>query len=110
MNEEGAENQPPPGVVEDTGLNLNTRETQETAEEAPAPTGDPKETQGLSPNPEEDNLPGAELKDEVKPAAGEPGMDWFEPLEDDDDPDDESLAGETESVTGSERAMKKIYM
>lgn len=120
MNEEGVENQLPPGrepgVVEDTGLNINTninknsKETRDTAEEPPAPLDVPKETPGLSPNPEEDNPAGLEIKDEVKSTAGEAGMDWFEPLEDDDDPDNESLAGETESVAGSERTMKKIYM
>ncbi|XP_013882706.1 methyl-CpG-binding domain protein 1b isoform X2 [Austrofundulus limnaeus] len=114
MNEEGVENQLPPGtepgVVGDTGPNINAKETQETAGEAPAPLDDPKETPGVSPNPEDDNPAATEIKDEVKSTAGEPGMDWFEPLEDDDDPDTESLAGETESVAGSERAMKKIYM
>uniref|UniRef100_A0A096M5K9 Methyl-CpG binding domain protein 1b n=1 Tax=Poecilia formosa TaxID=48698 RepID=A0A096M5K9_POEFO len=50
-----------------------------------------------------------EEEDQGKPA-GEPPMDWFEPLEDDDDdPDEESLAGETESIAGSERATRHLY-
>uniref|UniRef100_A0A7N8Y2M3 Methyl-CpG binding domain protein 1b n=1 Tax=Mastacembelus armatus TaxID=205130 RepID=A0A7N8Y2M3_9TELE len=61
-----------------------------------------------------------EVKEEVKATGGEPFVDWFEPLEDDDDansvgrndPEEESLAGESErseSVAGSEKAFKKIY-
>uniref|UniRef100_A0A7N9AV06 Methyl-CpG binding domain protein 1b n=1 Tax=Mastacembelus armatus TaxID=205130 RepID=A0A7N9AV06_9TELE len=45
-----------------------------------------------------------EVKEEVKATGGEPFVDWFEPLEDDDDansvgrndPEEESLAGESE--------------
>lgn len=59
--------------------------------------------------------------EEAKSPGGEPPVDWFEPLEDDDDdaesndrndPEEESLAGESErseSVGGSESTIKKIY-
>lgn len=61
-----------------------------------------------------------EAKEEAKTPSGEPPVDWFEPLEDDDDansigkndPDEESLAGESErseSVAGSEKTSKRIY-
>uniref|UniRef100_A0A8C2ZD16 Methyl-CpG-binding domain protein 1b n=1 Tax=Cyclopterus lumpus TaxID=8103 RepID=A0A8C2ZD16_CYCLU len=53
-----------------------------------------------------------EEADEAAKAAGcEPPVDWFEPLED-DDYDDESLAGESErseSVAGSETVFKKVF-
>ncbi|KAM7423208.1 hypothetical protein PAMA_010982 [Pampus argenteus] len=64
----------------------------------------------------------ADAKEEAKAAYGEPPVDWFEPLEEDDDddvhstgkndPEEDSLAGESErseSVAGSEKAFKKIY-
>ncbi|XP_017285999.1 methyl-CpG-binding domain protein 1b isoform X2 [Kryptolebias marmoratus] len=115
MNKEGAENRLPPGnePVEEDDVGLNAEESpepEEGAEETPGPFDDPKETASLSPNPAEDTPTETEDKDDVKAAAGEPMMDWFEPLEDDDDPDDESLAGETESVAGSERAVKKLFI
>lgn len=63
-----------------------------------------------------------EVKEEAKATGGEPPVDWFEPLEEDDDidanstgkndPEEESLAGESErseSMAGSEKAFKKIY-
>lgn len=59
------------------------------------------------------------IKEEAKAIGGEPPVDWFEPLEDDDvdsvcrnDPEEESVAGESErseSMAGSEKAFKKIY-
>ncbi|KAK2862540.1 hypothetical protein Q5P01_002073 [Channa striata] len=80
-----------------------------------------------------DKSPG-EAKEGAKAAGGEPPIDWFEPLEDDDDeededddeddddddansickndPEEESLAGESErseSVAESEKGFKKIY-
>ncbi|XP_028262849.1 methyl-CpG-binding domain protein 1b isoform X2 [Parambassis ranga] len=65
----------------------------------------------------------AEVEEEDRKAGGggEPPVDWFEPLEDDDDdadsasrndPEEESLAGESErseSVGGSEKTIKKMY-
>lgn len=68
-----------------------------------------------------------ETNDEIKSTGGEPPVDWFEPLEDDgdddddygdassigkNDPEEESLAGESErseSVAGSEKASRKMY-
>lgn len=59
-----------------------------------------------------EETPGEERED-AKAFGGEPPIDWFEPLEDDDDANsDGSLAGESErseSVAGSEKAFKKIY-
>nr|XP_046240652.1 methyl-CpG-binding domain protein 1b isoform X3 [Scatophagus argus] len=59
-------------------------------------------------------------KDDAKCSSGDPPVDWFEPLEEDEDadsvgrndPEEESLAGESErseSMVGSEKAFKKIY-
>ncbi|KAM3622479.1 uncharacterized protein V6R79_025589 [Siganus canaliculatus] len=59
------------------------------------------------------------IKEEAKALSGEPPVDWFEPLEEDDDldsidrgdPEEESLAGESErseSVPGSEKTFRKI--
>lgn len=72
--------------------------------------------------PSSDSVPKrlVEIKDEPKATGGEPPIDWFEPLEEDDDvdsvtrndPEEESVAGESErseSVAGSEKAFKKMY-
>lgn len=111
MNEGGVENHLPavaePVVDEDTGP--NTKESPETKTAQQALIDGPKDTRSLGPNPVENAPSETEVKDEAKGAAGEAVVDWFEPLEDDDDPDDESLAGESESVAGSERAVRKIY-
>lgn len=111
MNAGGVENHlhavREPVVDENTGPNTKERPKTETAQEARL--DGPQDTHSLGLSPVENAPSAMEVKDEVKGAAGEAGMDWFEPLEDDDDPDDESLAGESESVAGSERAMKKIY-
>lgn len=83
---------------------------------APSQRLDPKESPSSGPA---GNTPG-EAKEEAKAAGGEPPVDWFEPLEDDDDassvgrndPEEESLAGESErseSMAGSDKALKKIY-
>ncbi|XP_037535060.1 methyl-CpG-binding domain protein 1b, partial [Nematolebias whitei] len=108
MNEGGVANHLPPGtepvVDQDTGP--NTKDSPETKTTQEALLDGPKETRSLGPNPVENAPSEMEVKDEVK---GEAVVDWFEPLEDDDDPDDESLAGESESVAGSERAVRKIY-
>ncbi|KAK5872985.1 hypothetical protein PBY51_013636 [Eleginops maclovinus] len=53
-----------------------------------------------------------QVKEEDKAAGLEPPVDWFEPLEDDDYDEAESLAGESEksvSVAGSEKNNKKVY-
>ncbi|XP_016533831.1 methyl-CpG-binding domain protein 1b isoform X3 [Poecilia formosa] len=87
---------------------VESPKTDNPSEEPPAPSDDPKEAAEIS------LVPPVEAKEEEeeeegKPA-GEPPMDWFEPLEDDDDdPDEESLAGETESIAGSERATRHLY-
>ncbi|KAL6111284.1 uncharacterized protein ACO6RY_08299 [Pungitius sinensis] len=52
-----------------------------------------------------------EADEAAKVAGDEPPVDWFEPLED-DDYDEESLAGESErseSVAGSETVSKRVY-
>ncbi|XP_062419964.1 methyl-CpG-binding domain protein 1b isoform X5 [Pungitius pungitius] len=52
-----------------------------------------------------------EAEEAAKVAGDEPPVDWFEPLED-DDYDEESLAGESErseSVAGSETVSKRVY-
>lgn len=111
MNVGGVENHLPtvtgPVVDEETGPNTKGSPETETAQEALIAGS--KDTRSLGPNPVENAPSEMAVKDEAKGAAGEAVVDWFEPLEDDDDPDDESLAGESESVAGSERAVRKIY-
>uniref|UniRef100_A0A8C6URM3 CXXC-type domain-containing protein n=1 Tax=Neogobius melanostomus TaxID=47308 RepID=A0A8C6URM3_9GOBI len=59
----------------------------------------------------------AETEEEQKPDENKEPIDWFEPLEDDEDedaknPDEDSLAGESErseSVAGSEKGVKRIH-
>ncbi|XP_008408719.1 methyl-CpG-binding domain protein 1b isoform X3 [Poecilia reticulata] len=85
---------------------VESPKTDNPSEEPPAPSDDPKEAAEISLVPP---VEAKEEEEEGKPA-GEPPMDWFEPLEDDDDdPDEESLAGETESIAGSERATRHLY-
>uniref|UniRef100_A0A8D0A6V2 Methyl-CpG binding domain protein 1b n=1 Tax=Sander lucioperca TaxID=283035 RepID=A0A8D0A6V2_SANLU len=107
MNEEPRES-PLPGrepvekdVVQST--EKNSSEAENTSEVAP--TREPLGT------------PGDETE-EAKATGGEPPVDWFEPLEDDDDsfgrndPEEESLAGESEkseSVADSEKTFRRIY-
>uniref|UniRef100_A0A1A8RDY8 Methyl-CpG binding domain protein 1 n=1 Tax=Nothobranchius rachovii TaxID=451742 RepID=A0A1A8RDY8_9TELE len=99
---------------EPVGGDVGQSNTEENPEKEPAPSEGLKEIPSSTPvlledTPEDD-------KDGVKAAAGEPPVDWFEPLEEDDDavsadlqdPDEESLAGEAESVAGSERVASKI--
>uniref|UniRef100_A0A8C4ISS4 Methyl-CpG binding domain protein 1b n=1 Tax=Dicentrarchus labrax TaxID=13489 RepID=A0A8C4ISS4_DICLA len=90
----------------------NTSEAAPAQEEPLAPS-DSLDTKGSpSSDPVQENPEGA--KEDDKAASGEPPVDWFEPLEEDDDdansvgrndPEEESLAGESErseSVAGSE--------
>lgn len=56
-----------------------------------------------------------EISGETNTSAVEPPTDWFEPLEDDDeatsdrnDPEEESLAGESERSEGGEKALRRI--
>lgn len=115
MSEEAAtENQLPVSepLKEDRGEN-------HTSEDPPAPSEGPKDATSVGSDPAGSTPAGstpAETKEEGK-AAGDPPMDWFEPLEDDDDanspgrndPDEESLVGETESIAGSERTTKRQH-
>lgn len=85
-------------------------ETEITPEATPAPSDPLNTKENLSLDPAS-----AEIKEEARGC--EPPVDWFEPLEDDDDDaysrnDEESLAGESErseSVAGSEKTSKRIY-
>ncbi|KAM9408250.1 methyl-CpG-binding domain protein 1b [Pholidichthys leucotaenia] len=72
----------------------------------------PESSNGLNTEKKPSSDPVEEIKEEKEEGAksGDAPMDWFEPLEDDDEA--ESLAGESEiseSVTGSERAIKKTH-
>ncbi|XP_067360175.1 methyl-CpG-binding domain protein 1b isoform X2 [Channa argus] len=91
-------------------------EAEETSEADPCESLDTKEDLSSAVL---DQTPDETKKDGDNAAAGEP-VDWFEPLEDDDDdnsvgkndPEEESLAGESErseSVAESEKGFKKIY-
>ncbi|XP_030584942.1 uncharacterized protein LOC115780095 isoform X3 [Archocentrus centrarchus] len=93
-------------------------ETENTSDAAPEPSDGVNTEETHSAGPAEEKA--AEEKEEAKVSGGEPPVDWFEPLEDDDDaesndrndPEEESLAGESErseSVAGSESTFKKIY-
>lgn len=125
MNEEQVQS---PGIepVEEEDVGQNTEKTTSEAENttevataqedlASSDTADAEET------PKSDPVETAleDTKEEAKSTGGDPPVDWFEPLEEDDDfnstnndPEEESLAGESErseSVAGSEKAFKKIY-
>ncbi|XP_031135417.1 methyl-CpG-binding domain protein 1b isoform X3 [Sander lucioperca] len=125
MNEEPRES-PLPGrepvekdVVQST--EKNSSEAENTSEVAPtreplAPSGS-LGTKGNSSSDPVKGTPGDETE-EAKATGGEPPVDWFEPLEDDDDsfgrndPEEESLAGESEkseSVADSEKTFRRIY-
>ncbi|XP_073324988.1 methyl-CpG-binding domain protein 1b isoform X2 [Pagrus major] len=134
MNEETLEEPPKspvPGkepVEEDVGQSTEKKssEAENTSQTAPAqePMA-PPDSLDTKENPSSDLVKEnkkeikEEAKDDIKVTAGEPPVDWFEPLEEDDDDADsrndaeeESLAGESErseSVPGSEKTFKKIY-
>lgn len=83
----------------------------------PAEPSEPDTTEKLSKEPEVHKIR-KDIKEEENPPSGEPPLDWFEPLEEDDDvdsrndQDEESVAGESErseSVAGSEKAFRKVY-
>ncbi|XP_042262973.1 methyl-CpG-binding domain protein 1b isoform X2 [Thunnus albacares] len=109
-------------VEEDVGQNTEKTpsEAENTSEAASAQDqSTPSDTIDAEETPKSDPVP-EETKEEAKAIGGEPPVDWFEPLEEDDDvnstgnndPEVESLAGESErseSVAGSEKAFKKIY-
>lgn len=93
-------------------------EPENTSEAAPEPSGGVNGGEAPSSGPVEEKP--AVDKEEAKASGAEPPVDWFEPLEDDEDaesndrndPEEESLAGESErseSVAGSESTLKKIY-
>lgn len=128
MNEEPLDS-PVPGrkpEEDDVGQDTEERkssESESTSEAAPAQeplaSSDKLHTEeDPSPDPMQEDL--VEIKEEAKASCVEPPVDWFEPLEDDDDeansgcrndPDEESLAGESErseSVVGSEKTFSKI--
>ncbi|XP_040059570.2 uncharacterized protein LOC120835083 isoform X13 [Gasterosteus aculeatus] len=88
---------------------------EQSTDEAPGPAPEPLEP--LEPLARETSSSGLlsrtpDEADEANKVAGdEPPVDWFEPLED-DDYDEESLAGESErseSVAGSETVCKRVY-
>ncbi|XP_029907647.1 methyl-CpG-binding domain protein 1b isoform X2 [Myripristis murdjan] len=110
--------------------NSEAESTSEVAstQEAMAPSLEPDKKEDAFTDSVE--LASGEASEGAKALAGEPPMDWFEPLEDDDeaeswdladadqhfngkkDPEEESLAGESEksgSVASGERTFKKIY-
>ncbi|XP_029358002.1 methyl-CpG-binding domain protein 1b isoform X2 [Echeneis naucrates] len=95
-----------PSYSPHAGTNFSSDPEEESPGEGKEETMD--ETQDLLHDEEMD-----EVKDETKGLGGEPPVDWFEPLEEDDDANSVgSLAGESErseSVAGSEKAFKKIY-
>ena len=122
MNEEAVESQllgsEPVEDDEDQNTERDSPQTENASEEAPAPLDGTKENPILTPEPVED-VP-AEAEEDARTAGGEPPVDWFEPLEDDEDansidrndPEEESLAGESErseSVAGSENTVKRSY-
>lgn len=104
-----------------TGMESIEAETVFEAAPAREPSEEASELDPLE-RPSSDSLPErlVEIKEEPKATGGEPPIDWFEPLEEDDDadsvirndPEEESVAGESEwseSVAGSEEAFKKKY-
>lgn len=104
-------------VEEDVEQSIESKSEADTTSEAtPAPSDPLNAKEDLSPDPLEETQ--ARVEEEAKAAGGEPPVDWFEPLEDDDDansrndPEDDSLAGESErseSIAGSEKTSKRTY-
>lgn len=111
--------------VEDDALSTDMESIEAEIISEAAPAGEPldeaSELDSLE-RPSSDSVPErlVEIKDETKATGVEPPIDWFEPLEEDDevdsitrnDPEEESVAGESErseSVAGSEKAFKKMY-
>lgn len=85
-----------------------------------APAQEPLEPSELDTTESPSLDPAQQNPEEAKATCIEPPIDWFEPLEEDDDvdsisrndPEEESVAGESErseSMAGSEKAFKKIY-
>ncbi|KAA8593490.1 hypothetical protein FQN60_009606 [Etheostoma spectabile] len=128
MNEEPRETPVPGGELVEKDVvqqspEKNSSKAENTSEVAPtqkplAPSGS-LDTKGNSSSDPVNETPGEETE-EAKAAGGEPPVDWFEPLEEDDDatgcgrndPEEESLAGESErseSVADSEKTSRKIY-
>ncbi|XP_010733260.1 uncharacterized protein LOC104922198 isoform X1 [Larimichthys crocea] len=135
MNEEEPPESPVPGTEpveeeeeeDENDLEQSAETKSSGAENTPeaAPAQEPlalldrfDTNENLSPDPMQENL--EEDNEDSKANSGEPPIDWFEPLEDDDDansvgkndPEEESLAGESErseSMAGSEKAFRKIY-
>ncbi|KAM7006167.1 methyl-CpG-binding domain protein 1b [Tautogolabrus adspersus] len=106
--------------LEDVGQNPEKKSNAEnTSEAAPAPESsacldlsDPKK-KPISDTGEEIS---GETKEDAKSTGGEPPVDWFEPLEDDDEANSdgelESLAGESERsevMAGGEKTVKRMY-
>uniref|UniRef100_A0A665VU42 Methyl-CpG binding domain protein 1b n=1 Tax=Echeneis naucrates TaxID=173247 RepID=A0A665VU42_ECHNA len=91
-----------PSYSPHAGTNFSSDPEEESPGEGKEETMD--ETQDLLHDEEMD-----EVKDETKGLGGEPPVDWFEPLEEDDDANSVgSLAGESErseSVAGSEKCI-----
>lgn len=116
MNEEPLQTPGKEPVEDDLG------QTTEKTSEAEDTSRRQNETESPKSDPV-DETPGEEKEEtteqeQEKAASGEPPVDWFEPLEDDDDDDastcindleDESLAGETESIGGGDNAFKKVH-
>lgn len=99
---------PPPPAVEDVAQRT------EVTSEAEKP---PRQNTSESPKTDAVDEPMEYETDQTKELerGGEPPVDWFEPLEEDDDTsvgindlEDESIAGETESVAGSDIAFKRM--
>ncbi|CAN9512469.1 unnamed protein product [Ophioblennius macclurei] len=121
MNEESVEKSRLPGT-EPVGEDAEqSRDHTETA--AASESYGTKEEEDLGSLGPLEEIPGGEEEEEEgdvdNDGLGEPPMDWFEPLEDDEDdfsgridPEEESLAGESErseSVAGSEKTFKRFY-
>lgn len=122
MNEKAVESQPPGTEPVEEDVGENTEKKSSETDSSPAGTPAPPDSPSIKEDPSPDLAETlAEVKEETKSIGGEPPVDWFEPLEDDDDaesfgrydPEEESLAGESErseSVGGSETTVRKKYL
>lgn len=126
MNEEPLESPLPAREPLEEELEKSTekKSTEEERTSEAAPTKELLEPSELdqTENPSSDPVQetAGDGREEAKAMVGEPPVDWFEPLEEDDDvdsinrndPEEESVAGESErseSMAGSEKAVKKFY-
>ncbi|KAM9859471.1 uncharacterized protein ACBR49_010411 [Aulostomus maculatus] len=111
MNEEQSPGIEPVDEDGGQGTEERTSEAETTTTQRQQTTESPEPAPAGEPPAEEMGDEMEQTEEQAKSIAGEAPVDWFEPLEEDDeglnDLEEESLAGETESLVGSD--FKRVY-